>query len=236
MEERFKSWDEFKAQIGRIASVPQLTAGWDYAFRGCTDASWKLTTTLDRARSFTSNGERGRYEDDLLNDFRREAVALLPPESDLPNGNALALLARHHGLPSSWLDWTTSPYVAAYFAYSGRAKDDRKPRLAIWCVTRARMGDLIHPDDIVDDPALLRFNPRANRQRGIFIRSSSIVPPIETTLRPALIKFVMPASMNQKRQALTELDLMTINATTLFGDLDGAARTSIDRMERRALE
>ncbi|HEX8341641.1 MAG TPA: FRG domain-containing protein [Tepidisphaeraceae bacterium] len=169
IEQRFDDWNAFKAQIGHTAALPQFEVDWDYAFRGMSDASWSLSTTLDRSRTFSSNGERDRYEDNLLAHFRREAIGLLTPGTDLPSGNALALLARHHGLASSWIDWTTSPYVAAYFAYSGDTQVGSD--VAIWCLTRAWMTDLIHSDDIVDDPVLLRFNPRANRQRGIFIRS-----------------------------------------------------------------
>jgi len=55
----------------------------------------------------------------LLHRFRRFAYSELPPGA----GEWEALfLARHYGLPTRIMDWTTNPLVAAYFACSPRAE------------------------------------------------------------------------------------------------------------------
>jgi hypothetical protein len=44
-------------------------------------------------------------------------------------------LMRHHGAPSRLLDWTLSPYVAAYFAlYEGFKKQSVDLHCAVWAI------------------------------------------------------------------------------------------------------
>jgi hypothetical protein len=220
------NWEEYKSMVGRLCNFPAHVAD-DHFFRGMSHASWVLTSTLDRVRTFESAALRGRFEDALLRQFRQELIRLGTSEAAVPDGDALALLARHHGLPSSWIDWTTSPYVAAYFAFAGSGSED----VAIWYQSRSWLPEEFAPADLIDDPDLLKFNPRALRQRGLFLRAAAGSEEFVRMLDAGLIKFILPAAM--KRVGLEELDAMTINATNLFADYDGAARTAVDRVSRR---
>ena len=123
--------------------VGQLTAflgaeifrrgGW--IFRGQADATWPLQPSLERLA-----GELGelpstveRYIDD---EFRRNAHHY---GNDLPNpDDVLGWLAlmRHHGAPTRLLDFSRSPYVAAFFA-TVDAKPDRPS--VIWAASGSQI-------------------------------------------------------------------------------------------------
>ena len=72
---------------------------------------------------------------------------------------------------------------------------------------------------LISDPEFLHFNSRANRQRARFLRIRSIRRSVEDTLNKSLTRFLIPIA--DRELVLAELDEMTINDTTLFGDLDG---------------
>jgi len=146
--------------------------------------------------------------------------------ADLPVGAPGELLARHHGLPSPLIDWTLSPWVAAYFAFlnSTGAPGDF---VAIWTLDRAKIPPALNIE-LIDDLELIRANKRALQQRGVFLRVSTIVQSIDVLLDHALRRIEIPS--DQRNAALNDLDAMTISATALFGDLDGAAQTAASRV------
>ena len=108
-EFRVSSWNElterlyaesWQAPLGRFRSR--------FAFRGMSDASADLTTSLVRL-----GGAFARQEGHLLRNFRKYAHRDAVPLDSVWNWLSLG---QHHGLPTRLLDWSFSPYVAMHFA------------------------------------------------------------------------------------------------------------------------
>jgi FRG domain len=87
------------------------------AFRGVTDASWDMQTSLMRL-----GGEYWNLEKHLLRNFRKYA------HRDVVERDSFwhwLTMGQHHGLPTRLLDWTYSPMVALHFATDNISKMDR---------------------------------------------------------------------------------------------------------------
>lgn len=105
----------------------------DILFRGQSDSEWQLQTTLERTTEEKYSIPRYlQRADSVVNEIESltgknwglpsypEIVKQISVVQDslrpnLPCYEYLVYL-RHHGFPSPLLDWTRSPYVAAYFA------------------------------------------------------------------------------------------------------------------------
>ena len=250
------SWDEF---IGEVRKNPYLKLSESSAlipdttlFRGHADPSWKLCSKLERAmtvRAFNPDthepfefGPRTRGTDrylhqarEILRRFRDHVAALSHDLANLSEDDLWAL-GRHHGLATPLLDWTESPYVAAYFAFEpilrvyerGHIQDDRagKDSVRVWAL---RLYEDIH---VKDEFEIVRaVPPGANRQRAQHGAFTKLLSAEHSTLEEYLqarshghflqaIDIPRTAALD----ALNDLRLMNITPFTLFPDLDGAAQ------------
>lgn len=118
-----KTWNDFKI----LAEESRL----EWIFRGQSNSEWELQTTLERSNIVENFPE---FEDELLKDFKK-GVRFYLNEEQLPNSMLEYFsLLQHFGAPSRLLDFTKSPYVAAYFAFEQASETGGK--IAIWVVDK----------------------------------------------------------------------------------------------------
>lgn len=108
------SWASFKSYATGLE-------GRRYLYRG-QNKPWKLRTSYHR----TGRADLVRFVNDDIQTLHRHLSARTKHvfNLEIPNENgAFFNLVQHHGYPTPLLDWSYSPYVAAFFAYRGVSKD-----------------------------------------------------------------------------------------------------------------
>jgi len=134
---KVSSWEELLSELHSSPVIPtQERQGGHrrspYVFRGMSDASWPLQTSLERL------GSPARWvEKPLMRAFEKYAPSqVVARNSDWEN----LAVAQHNGLPTRLLDWTVSPLIAAHFATA--EAQFKEVDGVIWCV---------HVDAVRDD-------------------------------------------------------------------------------------
>lgn len=106
-----KSWSEFKSHIASISKI-------NYIFRGQKEP-WSLCTSFHRRGRYIMSAFTGKDVKQLHQ--RLSAITSHFFDLNVPDQNgAFFNLLQHHGYPTPLLDWSHSPYVAAFFAFRDR--------------------------------------------------------------------------------------------------------------------
>ena len=249
IERRISSWQEFNDWVG-------ARDGW--AFRGQLDATWPLLGSLPR-RLLQTEVPRPLWrerEERALRVFRRKAHVYLPDRSVLNDDLRCLAMMQHHGAPTRLLDFTKSPYVAAFFAFERTFGDAaihalNTPRLFTLAprfnaeFTQDRIdprlsgnfesyfASNLHPLVWFGEPD--EMDRRLVAQSGLFVMPGQLEKPLDELLQgydcsePLIEKVVLGHSL--RSQAMHWLYRMNITQATLFPDLEGLARSIAYELE-----
>ena len=126
---RLKTWDAFLKQI---ADAPYS----NWAYRGERDERWPLYSSLSRyLQSFgVAPAAWTRQEARIVRVFKRKAHQFVEQPPDPADDFQWLALMQHHGAPTRLIDFTWSPYVAAFFALERTTGDG-----VIWALNPGRI-------------------------------------------------------------------------------------------------
>jgi len=242
---------ELKEAIAKYPNSVKLHP--NFLFRGHADVNWKLEPSFSR---IANKNELNRIkalqmEREIVNKFSTSASKLLPIEMTIdltlarfksPDGHGIDFMGwfsvmQHFSAPTRMLDWTTSPWVALYFACCEQKDCDG----AIWIVDFRKatkhaekklngsdfVSLMMHPEsqDIVVLITAFNSNERIEAQQGRFSISTNPLINHESQLNEydSLIKIDIPKEL--KPDILRELNQMNITAKTLFPGIDGLGKS-----------
>lgn len=244
-----QSWSQFTEYIaGRD--------GW--AFRGQADASWPLLSSLPRRLSQhkVPADQWHQREERAIRIFRRKAHVYLPDKSALEDDLRCLAMMQHHGAPTRLLDFTKSPFVAAFFALEKArgpagvyalntpriwaAGPDFDPSLTRDAIDPRISGNFERFFAINKLPVVWFGEPREMDRRLVAQSGLLVVPgvldkPVDELLDEyahgeTLVERVL-IGLEVRAEAMHELYRMNITQATLFPDLEGLARSIAYELE-----
>lgn len=132
-----KTWDEFRRNVNEL--ILQETTSLndkEWIFRGILEKH-PLETTLERACNNWKDiplSSLPQIEVELIREIERKAFGLGIPLPNRDDRIWWVSLMQHYGSPTRLLDFTYSPYVAAYFAFEKLQRDLEAEEAVVWAI------------------------------------------------------------------------------------------------------
>ncbi len=218
-------WDEYKKYVTSLDYSKHM-------FRG-QNQPWKLSTAFHR---------RGRYRFD--NFLSNEIPSLHKKMSSITNHyldlskpeeyGAFVSLLQHHGYPTPLLDWTLSPYVAAFFAFRNlKHLTVKEENTRIFIFDYVSWHENYERHNYLERPFLhfsvMDFipinNPRLIPQQAktTITNVSDIEEYLQEKERVKGLKFIraIDIDISERNKVMRDLRYMGITAGTMFPGFDG---------------
>jgi hypothetical protein len=257
-EKDLPDWDAFEQELQTLR-VGLKDSPSQLLFRGQSDCEHRLTTTLERRGSeMTSFDAYYRLTDrikpavetftdaiwdvpdyslEIEKSFRDiELMSALPGRFPSLEYYRYMVYLRHHGFPSPLLDWSSSPYVAAFFAFRKPTGKIQKASIYVYCeMPKGSKGWTAGGPTILHMGSYVRSHARHFRQQsdytvcGLFDKELGwLFYPHElvfskTNKSDALWKFNLPTA--ERITILRLLDDYNLNAFSLFGSEEALLET-----------
>lgn len=166
---KVKSWDD----LLKILQGPDFKRTKnDLVYRGHAGHDWQLASTLGRL--FDGGDIPSEKREKLLRQFK---LSMRGRGYDLAplNGvdNEIWAVGQHYGLKTPLLDWTRSPFVALFFAFSkyeSQTETEDNPSRTVFCINKTRIEEDLGEDfaeELFLEPEDNR-NSRLVNQSGLF--------------------------------------------------------------------
>lgn len=219
------SWAEFKLHIAQRSKTR-------FMFRG-QQKPWRLRTSFHRHGRYLMN----KFIEQDVRQLHRRLSAITEHYFDLsvPEENgAFFNLMQHHGYPTPLLDWSHSPYVAAFFAFRDwpiRYKDDGFARIYVFN-EQAWRQDFPQIQNL--DPAFLHLsvmefiaidNPRLVPQQSVTTVTNiddieAYVLARESDAGKRYLEAIDIPALHRE-EAMRDLRFMGITPGSMFPSIDG---------------
>jgi hypothetical protein len=229
------TWGQFKEVV-----TAQIQSGDKrFIYRGQADSTWTLKTGIHRTGQWRTPDDIRVYVEKVVPIAHQSVAAWEGRRRNLTDPFELAQFIaylQHNGFPTPLLDWTFSPYIAAYFAFEGvNHFEPQCNHVCAYAFDAYRWGQTFKQSYDYTDPNVhvsvlepsFVGNPKQLLQQGIYLYTNfedveSHIEANQQDKEPFLYKYRL--SCRERVPALRELRLMNITAMHLSPCLESVCK------------